>query len=200
MIIDGLSIKDTIFAFLDIETTGLDPRWGDKVCEVAILRTCNACNIDSFHSLIDPGREISPGAYAVNGITPAMLRGKPKFGEIAPKILEFLEGTVIVCHNAPFDPGFLEVELSEVGLCLPNCLIVDTLTLARRCFNFWSNSLGNVAKCLGIEISQEHRAMGDVLTTQKVFQKFIEDFHRRGVTALSEVLALQKEPSWKRGG
>lgn len=194
----GRVIKDITFAFFDVETTGLAPYYGDKVCEVAILRIRNGRKVASFHSLVDPGRRVSPGAYAVNGITQEMLKGKPKFGQVTTDILRMLEGTVMVCHNAPFDMRFLKAELNEVDLSIPDCPVVDTLALARRCFRFYSNSLGSVAESLGIKVNQEHRAMSDCITTRKVFQRFIENFKWRGITTLDEILSLQKEPSRRR--
>ncbi len=183
-------IKDITFAFFDVETTGLEHYSGDKICELAILKSRNGQNVSSFHTLIDPGRPISEGAYAVNKITPQMLKGKPKFSQIAEDILKKLKGTVIVCHNAFFDIGFLRAELNVLNLPFPSCPIVDTLSLARRYFDFWSNSLGNIARHLGIEIDyeQEHRAMGDVQTTQRIFQRFMQDFEKKGIDPLSEIL------------
>jgi DNA polymerase-3 subunit epsilon len=191
-------IKEITFAFFDVETTGLEPYYGDKICEVAILKSRNGLQVGSFQSLVDPGRKISPGAYAVNGITLKMLKGKPKFSQLATDILRMLEGAVVVCHNAPFDLGFLEAELNWAGLSMPDYLVVDTLSLARRCFRFYSNSLGNVAESLGIKVRQEHRAMGDCITTQRVFQRFIENFKWRGITTLDELISLQNEPSRRR--
>jgi DNA polymerase III epsilon subunit family exonuclease len=192
------ALKNITFAFFDVETTGLNSCYGDKVCEVAILKSRNGRKISSFHSLVDPGCRGSPGAYAVNGITQKMLKGKPKFSQIAADILKLLKGAVMVCHNAPFDMGFLEVELDKVGISLPGCPVVDTLTLARRRFKFYSNSLGNVAESLGIKTVQEHRAMSDCILTQKVFQRFIENFEWRGITTLDELLSVQEGPSRKR--
>ena len=103
----SLSIKDITFAFLDVETTGLSPNCGDKICEIGVLRVRNGKRRRSFHSLVDPGREVSVGAYMVNGITKTMLKGKPRFSQIASCVLKMLDKAVIVCHNAPFDLGFL---------------------------------------------------------------------------------------------
>lgn len=192
------AIKDFTLAFFDVETTGLEPYYGDKICEVAILKIRNGRKISSFHSLVDPGRRISPGAYAVNGITHQMLKGKPKFAQIATDILRCLEGAVIVCHNAPFDMKFLEAELNDVKLSIPNSPVIDTLALARRCFRFYSNSLGHVAESLGIKLRQIHRAMSGCITTWRVFQRFIENFSWRGITTLDEILSLQNEPFRKR--
>lgn len=183
-------LSNTTFVFLDVETTGLDPFRGDKICEIAILRSKHRQEIDSFHSLIDPGRSISPAARAVNGITPKMLIGKPRFPEIAAEILEILHKAVIVCHNAPFDIGFLESEIGAAGLSFPKFPVIDTLTIARRYFNFYSNALGNVARCLSIEVDQQHRAMSDVITTEKIFWRLIKDIQRREEVTFANLLSL----------
>jgi hypothetical protein len=70
-------LNETTFAIFDVETTGLSPAYGHRVCEVACLRVCNGLELDRFESLVDPGRAISPGAFYVNRITPEMLRGAP---------------------------------------------------------------------------------------------------------------------------
>lgn len=186
-------LLNTTFVFLDVETTGLDPFRGDKICEIAILRSRHRRELNSFHSLIDPGRSISPAAYAVNGITKEMLIGKPKFTEVATEILKILHKAVIVCHNAPFDIGFLESEIETAGLSFPKFPVIDTLTISRRHFNFYSNNLGDVAKCLRIEVDQQHRAMSDVITTEKIFWELIKDLQHRRVGALGSILSLCEE-------
>jgi len=187
-------LKDTTFAFIDIETTGLDPFRGDRICEVAVLRSRYKRKIASFHSLIDPTCSISPAAYAVNGITEEMLVGKPKFAEVATEILDILHKTVIVCHNAPFDIGFLESEINLVGFTIPEFPVIDTLIIARRHFNFRGNDLNSVARYLGIEVDQQHRAMRDVITTEKIFWELIKDLQRRErVNTLADALFLFKE-------
>lgn len=187
------ALLNTTFVFMDVETTGLDPFRGDKICEIAILRSRNRQKLNSFHSLIDPGRNISSAAQAVNGITKKMLIGKPKFSDVAAEILEILHKAVIICHNAPFDIGFLESEVEAAGLSFPRFPVIDTLTIARRYFNFYSNNLGNVAKCLRIEIDQEHRAMSDVITTEKIFWELVKDLQHREKGALDNILSPCKE-------
>lgn len=181
-----------------METTGLSPREGDRVCEVAVLRVKDGKECGSFSTLINPEMPISPGAFYVNGITNAMLRGKPIFSEVAQKILNSLSDAVIVCHNSPFDMGFLEAELERLNLSLPTNPVIDTLFLARRCFRFWSNSLGAIAESLGIPLKTEHRAMADVRTTKEVLERFLDNFHWRGIRTLDEILGLQKAPTRRR--
>ena len=187
-----IKLKDVTFAFFDVETTGLESSQGDKICEVAVLKARNGQHLESFHSLIDPGRMVSVGAYAVNGITQEMLNGKPKFNQIADKILKIFDNAVIVCHNASFDMGFLRAEFNMAGLVLPSYPVVDTLRIARRRFDFSSNSLSNIARSLGIKVEQSHRAMNDCITTQRIFQKFLDNFERRGIVTLDRLLNVPR--------
>jgi len=196
----GREIEGLLFCFLDVETTGLYPYFGDRICEIALVRGRTGEAPQVFHSLVNPQRPISPGAYAVNGISDEMVRYAPRFEELAQRVLEFLAGAVIVAHNAPFDLGFLKAELSLVGLSLPQNPVVDTLRLSRRCFNFPSHSLGNIARCLGIAVPEVHRALSDALTTQEVFRRFLGELRRRGITRLEELLSLQGDLSSETRG
>lgn len=183
------------FAVLDVETTGLSPAYGHRVCEIACLRILDGVEAGSFESLVDPQRSISAGAFRVNRISSEMLVGAPTFEEVALPLLELLHNAVLVAHNAPFDLAFLATELEIAGLPAPEGPVVDTLTLSRRAYSFASNSLGAVARSLEVEIGQAHRAMGDVWTTSRVLQRQIWDLDRRwGVTTLGALLDFQGGP------
>ncbi len=189
------SLDDTTFAILDVETTGLNPAYGHRVCEVACLRVRAGVEVSRFESLVDPERPISPGAFRVNRITPEMLAATPLFEAVATPLLELMEDAVLVAHNAPFDLGFLAAELEIARLPPPEGPVVDTLTLARRVYRFPSNSLPAVARALEVESGPVHRAMGDVLTTWQVLERIRWDLDRRwGVTTLGQLIAFQGGP------
>ena len=191
-VLGGHSAGDTTFAIFDVETTGLHPAYGHRVCEIACLRLENGVEVARFESLVDPCREISPGAFRVNRITPEMLAGAPTFPVVAPPVLELMQDAVLVAHNAPFDLGFLASELDICGVPHPDGPVVDTLTLARRAYSYPRNSLAAVAASLGVEAGPAHRAMGDVWTTAQVLQQLLWDLERRyAVTTLGELLAFQ---------
>lgn len=173
-------------AVVDVETTGLSPRYGDRIVEIAVLRYDGGAEV-AFQSLVNPRRAISPGASAVHGITQAMVDSAPLFGEVADRIWPFLDGAVLVAHNAPFDLSFLNAERAYLGLPPLANRVVDTLALARRHFRFPSNSLGLIARSLGIPAPVQHRAMADVRITLKVLERFAEELKPLGMASLDSL-------------
>jgi DNA polymerase III epsilon subunit family exonuclease len=160
------------FAYLDVETTGLSPWFGDRICEIAVIRCEADAVIDRFDSLLNPGRLLSPGAARVNGLKDSDLQNSPRFAEISESVTTLLKDAVVVCHNVPFDLGFLSSELGRINKHLPTVLTLDTLELAREYFDFDSNSLQSIAYWLDIEVAGAHRALDDVFTTREVLKCF----------------------------
>jgi DNA polymerase III epsilon subunit family exonuclease len=185
------SLDDVTFAFLDVETTGLSPRYGDRVCEIAVVRSRIDLVQATYATLVNPTRRISPGASAVNGIRDDDVRSAPLFSAIADHVLTLLRDAVIVCHNAPFDLGFVAHELMRAGQVWHPPCVVDTLEIARAAYHFRSNSLSNIAHALGIETPDAHRALGDVLTTRAVLNRFIDDLWKRNLRTLDDLLNVQ---------
>lgn len=186
------TIDDVPLAFLDVETTGLAPYQGDRVCEIAILRCRYGEPEDALQQLIDPQRPIGAGAFAVNGITEDMLRGAPTFAQIADQVMSILEGAVAVCHNARFDLGFVSNEFALLGGQLPAVPALDTLRLAKSMLLLRSYSLGRLAEALEVFVDgRAHRAMVDVLLTRGVFERLTDALWSRGIRTLGDILALQ---------
>ena len=197
--IEGQPLEQVQFTVLDVETTGLVPELGDRVCEIALLHFQGGRELKRFHSLVNPGRPVSPGAYAVNGITEEELVDAPLFAQIAPSVREILQGSVLVAHNAPFDLGFLDAEFDLCRLPTPANPVVDTLALARRCYRFPSNRLGSVARYLGVNTCGEHRALFDVLTTKALLEQMLIDLSEHGVSMIDHLVAAQGGPiGWPR--
>jgi DNA polymerase-3 subunit epsilon len=185
-------LAEAAFAVFDVETTGLSPAYGDRVCEVAVVRLSGDLEVERFVSLVDPGRPLSIGAAAVNGITAEMLVGAPRFAAIAGQLLSILDGAVLVAHNAPFDLGFLAMELDIARMPPPEGEVVDTLNLARRVFRFPRNGLQAVAHALRIEPGMAHRALGDACTTAEVLARILREVEARwGVRTLGQLLEFQ---------
>jgi len=181
------------FAFLDVETTGLDPVSGDKICEIAVIKTIDGQIADEFVTLVNPGRNIPERAVSIHGITQTMVNQAPLFRDIANDLLDFLNDTVIVAHNAKFDLEFLRTELKNFSISLPENDVVDTLGIARKYYTFPSNSLGDIARYIGLPIDEQHRALADVMTTKNIFEFFLKDLDRRGIRLkrLKDILKVQ---------
>ncbi|MBI4790029.1 MAG: WYL domain-containing protein [Chloroflexi bacterium] len=186
-------LDDLTLAFLDVETTGLAPRYGDRVCEIAVVRSRVDLVQATFATLVNPERAISPSAAAVNGIRDEDARDAPRFAEIVEMVRFMLREAVVVCHNAPFDLGFVSSEMQRAGCEFAAPAVIDTLQLARRCFSFASNSLPRVAAALAIPTPNAHRALGDALTTREVLNRFVEDLWKRGVRTLGDLQNAQGE-------
>jgi len=188
-----LNPSEVYFAFLDVETTGLDPVSGDKICEIAVIKTIDGQVADEFVTIVNPGRNISERAISIHGITQVMVNRAPLFRDIAKDLLDFLNDTVIVAHNAKFDLEFLRSELKNLNQSLPENEVIDTLGIARRYYSFPSNSLGEIARYIGLPIDEEHRALADVTTTKDIFEYFLKDLERRGIRLkrLKDILKLQ---------
>lgn len=184
------TLDKIVFAYMDVETTGLDPA-RDRVCEIAILRSKGKQIVGQYQTLVNPCRPIPIEAQKVNGITDEMVEFSPRFGDVADKVAAALEGTVTVCHNAPFDTAFLASEFGRIGRRPLRLPVLDTLTLARKHFRFTSNSLGAISRAIGLEPKGWHRASNDVQILKVVFEHFLAEFERNGISNLSELLVLR---------
>jgi DNA polymerase III epsilon subunit family exonuclease len=196
MSLTRLALHEAPLAFLDVETTGLSPHMGDRLLEIAILRTVGLEKIDTFSSLINPKRPLNAGAMAVNGITPSMVADAPTFDQLLPEIQARLQDHIIVAHNVSFDLGFLEIEFRLIRQPFQVGPVLDTLQLARRQYHFGKNSLSNIALKLNIPTPNAHRAMGDVLTTFGVFRRFAGDLTRRQRPLVQDWIRMQGGPAW----
>lgn len=150
---------------LDTETTGLDPRQGHRIIEVAGVEVVNRrLTHRHFHHYINPDRDIDEGAQAIHGISREFLADKPRFGDIVDNFLDFIDGAELVIHNAPFDVGFLNSELELLGkspvtdFCAS---VTDTLKMARDNYPGKRNSLD--ALCERLEIDNSHRNLHGAL-------------------------------------
>lgn len=150
---------------LDTETTGLNPRTGDRVIEIGCVELKNRMLTgNNFHRYINPERDSEEGALAVHGLTTEFLRDKPKFAEIAAELREYIEGAELIIHNAPFDLGFLNHEFKLLGLppFVSHCSgVIDTLVNAKEMHPGKRNSLD--ALCDRYGVSNSHRVLHGAL-------------------------------------
>ena len=158
-----------MYSILDIESTG--GKFNEEgIMEIAIYRFDGREVTDQFSSLINPERRIQPFVVKLTGINEKMLKGAPKFYELAKRIIEITEGTTIVAHNAQFDYRILRTEFRRLGYDFQRKTLC-TVELSKRLIpDAESHSLGKLVRSLGIAVSDRHRAQGDALATLKLFE------------------------------
>ena len=188
------------FAFLDIETTGLSPWFGDRICQVAVIVTEGKRIKETFDLLINPERELSPAAAHVNGLDASQLASAPRFAEVSEKIVSILKDAVIVCHNAKFDIQFFDSEYRKLGLQVEFPNLIDTLLLARQFFELPSYSLEYLAETFQVTTNmQGSRAQADALTVKNVFFAMMESLKQFG-KPLEEYIGIYNSPAWPDEG
>ena len=150
---------------LDTETTGLDPKTGDRIVEIGAVELLNHMPTGrTFHEYINPERDMPAEAFAVHGLSEEFLRTKPVFTAVADAFLQFVEDASLVIHNASFDMMFLNAELGWSNRpLLPMSQSVDTLEIARRKYPGAQNSLDALCRRFGIDnsVREKHGALLD---------------------------------------
>ncbi len=162
---------------LDTETTGLSWEKGNRVVEIGCVELIERRPSGrTFQRYLNPEREFEPGAQEVTGLTWEFLADKPKFAEVADAFLAFIDDAELVIHNAAFDVGFLDHELSRLGpdygRLRDRCRIEDSLLLARKRFPGQRNSLDALCKRLGVD--NAHRQLhGALLDAQLLTEAYL---------------------------
>lgn len=193
---------------LDTETTGLSAENGDRIIEIGCVELLNRkLTGNNLHHYLNPGRDSHEDALKVHGISNEFLRDKPKFSAIAEELLEYLDGAELIIHNAPFDMGFLDKELSLLGLPpLRRRLshVIDSLVMAKEMFPGKRNGLD--ALCDRLEVDNSGRTLhGALLDAELLADVYInmtrgqnplliegtETSEERGVVALVDLSSFQ---------
>jgi len=160
---------------LDTETTGLDPKDGHKIIEIACVELINKVKTGKvFHTYINPRREVPFEAFKVHGISTEFLQDKPIFDLIVDKFLNFIGEDILVIHNANFDMKFLNFELALLGRKpLNSSRVVDSLMLARKKFPGAQNSLDALCKRYNLDLSKRDKH-GALIDTELLCDVYIE--------------------------
>ncbi len=187
----------------DTETTGFEPLTGDRVIEIAAIELINDLPTgEQFHTLLDPERDIPSDSTKVHGITSAHVEGKPKFADVADKMLEFFGDSPLVAHNAPFDFAFIDHELERIGKPkLDRSKMIDTLVLAKARFPGMPNSLDALCRRFEIDLSARttHNALLDCKLLADVYVELTGGRQRGLVLETEQGLAFaQYDPPAQR--
>jgi DNA polymerase-3 subunit epsilon len=156
---------------LDTETTGLEVAQGHRIIEIGCVELVNRkLTGNHYHQYINPHRPIDQGAIEVHGITSEFLADKPAFEAISAAFIEFVQGSELIIHNAPFDLGFLDSELQRLpkskGSVMDICTAIDTLVMARSKHPGQRNSLD--ALCQRYEVDNSQRDLHGALLDAEI--------------------------------
>lgn len=175
------------FVAIDVETTGLKPRQ-QRVIEVALIRYKGGQEVERFESLLNPDREIPIYIANLTTITNAHVEDAPRFHEVADRVLEFIDTSLLVGHNIAFDISFMNAELER---CQRSTLInerIDTMGIARRFLpSLRKASLDSVARQVGLQPRKIHRAGGDAQLTAEVAIRLVGEAARQGVSSVDQL-------------
>ena len=166
-------MREVVF---DTETTGLDPKAGDRVIEIGALELRDGFPTgETYHVYLEPeGREVHPDAERIHGITNERLQGEPTFRDEVERFEAFFGEGRLIAHNAPFDIGFLNSELGRLGRpLLAEDRVIDTLAIARKKFPGARNTLDGL--CARFEIDATRRDLhGALVDTELLAQVYLE--------------------------
>jgi len=177
----------------DTETTGLEPLQGHRIIEVAALELVNDLPTGrEFRRLVDPERDVPEDATRIHGFSNAHLAGQPRFADIVDELLEFFGDGKLIAHNAPFDFGFLDAELSRIGRPrLDRERMVCTLVLAKGRYPGMPNSLDALCRRFSIDLSARttHNALLDCKLLADVYVE-LTGGRQRGLSLASDAASL----------
>jgi len=187
-------VREIVF---DTETTGLNPAAGDRLVEIGCVEIFNRVETGRhFHAYFNPERPMPSDAEAVHGLTTIFLSDKPRFADRAEELLEFIEDSPLVAHNAGFDFGFLNHELQQCGRP-PVCTsrMIDTLVIARTRHPGAKHSLDALCTRFGVDRSQRIKH-GALLDAQLLAQVYVELTGGRqiGLGLVAETARVDRTP------
>ena len=188
---------DTTYCVLDLETTGFSATT-EKITEVGIMKVKDGKVLEEFSTFVNPEKHIPQRVTEVTNITDEMVKDAETIDKVFPKILKFIEGSVLVAHNAGFDIGFLKQNAKKLGYEF-DYTYVDTLSLAKDLFpNYKKYKLGKIAENLGIKVEVAHRALDDVDTTVKVFNVMIDMLKEKGAKKVDDIDEVSSDKEAKK--
>jgi DNA polymerase-3 subunit alpha (Gram-positive type) len=181
------SLANDTYVVFDVETTGLSAVH-DTIIELAAVKIRNGEIIDRFSEFANPHRKLSKQIIELTHITDDMLKDAPEIDDVIRRFLHFIDGCVLVAHNARFDMGFLQEAVKRIGEDPVTNPVIDTLEFARFLYPGMKNyRLNTLAERLKIRLEQHHRAIYDAEATGHILWKMIQDATEKGITNLNQL-------------
>ena len=198
--LDDRPLRSLIYTVFDTETTGLNPSQGDEIIQIGATRIVNGKLLrqDAFEQLIDPGRSIPAASIPIHGITPAMVQGQPRIGQVLPVFHAYASDTVLVAHNAAFDMKFLQLKERSTGLRFDQP-VLDTLLLSAVIHPHQeSHRLEAIAERMNITVLGRHTALGDAMVTAEVFLRMVPLLAEMGIHTLGQAREAAQKTYYAR--
>lgn len=168
----NLHLEQISYVVFDLETTGLDPT-SDRIIEIGAFKIKDGKTTKVFDTLVDPECEISPEAQKISGIDNTMVKNQPKIEAVLPKFFEFIQGGILVAHNAAFDMGFIKANANRMGIDF-TWPAFCTLKLARELLpDLERKNLDTLAAHYKLTFEARHRSIGDVKVTAAVLEQLM---------------------------
>lgn len=188
-------LRELEYAVVDVETTGMSPRMGDRVTEVAVVCVRgDGTPLGEFSTLVNPERPIPASITSITKISDAMVAGAPRFGEVSGQVWQLLAGRVFVAHNAHFDWRFLAAEELRCRSRALRAELLCTVRLSRRLVpELPRRSLDALTHFFGIENCARHRALGDAAATSAVLLRLVERAQDRDLDCWEALDALLRK-------
>ncbi len=190
---EDIILNDATYVVFDIETTGLYIPF-NEIVEIGAVKIKNGMIVDEFSSLIKPKKPMHEKIIDITHITNEMLSDKLPIEDVLPEFKKFIDGCVLVAHNAHFDTDFIYAELDKINLFEKRLPCIDTMMFARGLYGgaFKQNNLRAVGKYLKVEVepNEQHRAVYDAKTTSNIFIKLLADAIDSGIKNYNQLNSL----------
>jgi DNA polymerase III epsilon subunit family exonuclease len=186
-----MRIKEAEFVVFDVETTGLKPEQGDKICEIGAVKVKGSKVVSSFTTLVNPQRPMPIGASSIHGITEKDLEGAPLFSDAVNQFLEFIDGLTMFAYNISFDLGFVNPQLRSLGHePIPNPCI-DILAICKKLLGSLPRfTLSYVSRFFDIPQESNHRALQDSAVAAQVILRLMPLLEEKGILTLDNLYSI----------
>ncbi|MDI6453564.1 PolC-type DNA polymerase III [Peloplasma aerotolerans] len=194
-----IMLKDAKYIVFDIETTGLSST-RDKIIEIAAVKIESGSVTERYQTFINPGESLSNFTTELTDITDEMLENAPTIADALPEFLKFIEGGILVAHNALFDVGHIKENAKALNLKFDDSLIIDTLNLSRYFYNHTLKrfNLKAVAKSFKVKQEQHHRAEDDAYVTAQIWLSMLNDLLKKNIKQYHEINEnIDEKEAWK---
>lgn len=189
---EDIDLKNATYVIFDLETTGFSQDC-DRIIEIAATKYNVSGEIDSFETFVNPNMPISERITELTSITDEMVKDSPTIEEILPKFLEFIEGSILVAHNASFDVGMIKANMRRLGYEVKDFAVIDTLNALRAMHNkeLKKFNLKEFSKFYKVKQEHHHRAIDDTRVTAECFILMLQEmFNIHQISNYNEINKL----------